>query len=251
MEEGRVNTSIEEGIGKISFFHPKSNSLPAYMLDALEKAFNDLGADPDVRVIHLISEDDKTFCAGASFDELLAIQNKEDGKVFFSGFAKVILAMKNCPKFIVAKVKGKAIGGGVGIIAALDYSFAYKTASVKLSELSIGIGPFVIGPVVERKTGVAAFSALAINATQWKSAQWAFDKNLYSSYYAAENELNVDLNNLLKNLASSSADASKKIKAMLWENTDHWSALLFERAAISGELVLSDQTKQILSQFKK
>ena len=221
------------------------------MLDKLTRVIEDLGLDPKVRVIFLSSEGDKTFCAGASFDELLSINNKEAGKSFFSGFAKVILAMKACPKFIVTKVQGKVIGGGVGIVAASDYSFANKTASVKLRELSIGIGPFVIGPLVERKIGVAAFSALSINSTQWKNGHWAFEKNLYSAFYHEENELDIDLNNLLKNLAESSPEATRKIKEMLWEGTDHWPSLLSERAAISGELVLSEQTKQILSQFKK
>ena len=249
--EGSVKTSIEQGVGRISFSHPKSNSLPGLLLDQLAKAIANFGADASVKVILLLSEGDKTFCAGASFDELLSINDKEAGKNFFSGFAKVILAMKACPKFIIAKVQGKAIGGGVGIVAASDYSFALQSASVKLSELSIGIGPFVIGPAVERKIGLAAFSSLSINSSQWQSAQWAFDKGLYSSIYESEEKLDEELSALLKNLSASSSEATKKIKQMLWEGTDHWTALLPERAAISGELVLSEQTKQILSQFKK
>ncbi len=249
--EGKVNTSIEQGIGKIVFSHPKSNSLPSVLLGELAKAITNLASDTNVKVILLTSEGDKTFCAGASFDELLSINSKEAGKAFFSGFAKVILAMKACPKFVITKVQGKAIGGGVGIAAASDYSFALQSASIKLSELSIGIGPFVIGPAVERKIGVAAFSVLSIRSTQWQSAQWAFDKGLYSSIYESEEKLEEELSVLLKNLSSSSSEATKKIKEMLWEGTNHWTALLPERAAISGELVLSDQTKQILSQFKK
>ncbi|MCX6181618.1 MAG: enoyl-CoA hydratase/isomerase family protein [Bacteroidetes bacterium] len=249
--EGRITTSIEDGIGKIVFFHPKSNSLPGVLLDELAKAITDFGTDEKAKVIYLLSEGDKTFCAGASFDELLSINTKEAGKAFFSGFAKVMLAMKACPKFIITKVQGKAIGGGVGIVAASDYSFALQSASVKLSELSIGIGPFVIGPAVERKIGVAAFSALSIHSSQFQSAQWAFDKGLYSSIYESEEKLDEELTALLKNLSASSVVATKKIKEMLWEGTSHWTSLLPERAAISGELVLSDQTKEILSQFKK
>ncbi|MFM7024008.1 MAG: enoyl-CoA hydratase/isomerase family protein [Flavobacteriales bacterium] len=249
--EGKVTTSIENGIGKIIFAHPKSNSLPGVLLNQLAKAISDFGADKEVKVILLLSEGDKTFCAGASFDELLSINDKETGKTFFSGFAKVILAMRACPKFVVIKVQGRAIGGGVGIVAAADYSFALATASVKLSELTIGIGPFVIGPAVERKIGVSAFSSLSVNSAQWQSAQWAFDKGLYSAMFEKEEELDAELSALLKNLSGSSPDAMNKIKEMLWEGTDHWVKLLPERAAISGELVLSEQTKAILSQFRK
>lgn len=251
MEEGKINVLIEQGVAKLNFFHPKSNSLPGILLNQLAQAISDLGADPAVKVILLTSEGDKTFCAGASFDELLSIDNKERGKAFFSGFAKVILAIRACPKFVITKVQGKAIGGGVGIVAASDYSFALQSASIKLSELSIGIGPFVIGPAVERKIGIAAFSVLSIHSTQWQSAQWAFDKGLYSSVYENEQELDTELAALLKNLSAAPSEATKNIKQMLWEGTNHWLTLLPERAAISGELVLSAQTKQILSQFKK
>ena len=251
MEEGSVSASIEEGIGKIVFAHPKSNSLPSDLLNGLAAQIDRFAADSEVKVLLISSKGDKTFCAGASFDELLAVQNKEEGAAFFSGFAKVILAMKACPKFIIVKIQGKAIGGGVGLIAAADYSFALESASIKLSELSIGIGPFVIGAAVQRKIGLSAFSALSIQSTQWQSAQWAFDKNLYSAICLSQQEMDTAVNVLLKNLASSSLLAMKAIKEMLWEGTDHWPVLLHERAAISGELVLSPQTKEILTQFKK
>jgi methylglutaconyl-CoA hydratase len=251
MEEGSVNVHIEGGVGKIVFAHPKSNSLPSELLNGLAAQIDRLAADDQIKVLLISSEGDKTFCAGASFDELLAVQNKEEGAAFFSGFAKVILAMKACPKFIIMKVQGKAIGGGVGLIAAADYSFALESASIKLSELSIGIGPFVIGAAVQRKIGISAFSALSIQSTQWHSAQWAYEKNLYSAICLSQQEMDAAVNALLQNLSASSLLAMKAIKKMLWEGTEHWFTLLFERAAISGELVLSPQTKEILNQFKK
>ena len=251
MEQGKIRTFIEEGIGWIKFYHPKSNSLPSVLLNEIAGAIHLYDKDASVKVIAIASEGDKAFCAGASFDELLDIKNESEGKNFFSGFAKVILAMKESSKFVVARIHGKAIGGGVGIAAAADYSFALDTASVKLSELSIGIGPFVIGPVVERKIGLAAFSELAINATEWKSAQWAHQKGLFSSLYDSEELMDAELKKLLNHLSSSSIEAMHKMKQMFWEGTAHWNTLLYDRAAVSGSLVLSPKTKEILSQFKK
>jgi methylglutaconyl-CoA hydratase len=251
MEQGKIHTFIEEGIGWIKFYHPKSNSLPSALLNEIARAIHLYDKDPSVKVIAISSEGDKAFCAGASFDELLNIKNETEGKNFFSGFAKVILAMKESSKFVVARIHGKAIGGGVGIAAAADYSFALNTASVKLSELSIGIGPFVIGPVVERKIGLAAFSELSINATEWKSAQWAHQKGLYSSIYDSEELMDAELKSLLNTLSASSIEAMHKMKQMFWEGTAHWNTLLYDRAAVSGALVLSPKTKEILSQFKK
>ncbi|MFZ9956548.1 MAG: enoyl-CoA hydratase/isomerase family protein [Flavobacteriales bacterium] len=251
MEQGKIHTFIEEGIGWIKFYHPKSNSLPSVLLNEIARAIHLYDKDASVKVIVIASEGDKAFCAGASFDELLDIKNEIEGKNFFSGFAKVILAMKESSKFVVVRIHGKAIGGGVGIAAAADYSFALDTASVKLSELSIGIGPFVIGPVVERKIGLAAFSELSINAAEWKSAQWAHQKGLYSSLFDSEELMDGALKKLLQTLSSSSIDAMCKMKQMFWEGTAYWNTLLYDRAAVSGALVLSPKTKEILSQFKK
>jgi len=251
MEQGKIHTFIEGGVGWVKFYHPKSNSLPSVLLNEIARAIHLYDKDSSVKVIALASEGDKAFCAGASFDELLSIKNEHEGKLFFSGFAKVILAMKESSKFVIARIHGKAIGGGVGIAAAADYSFATTNASVKLSELSIGIGPFVIGPAVERKIGIAAFSELSINATEFKSAQWAQQKGLYTSLYENEEAIDAALQQLLKTLASSSSDAMLKMKEMFWQGTAHWDSLLFDRAAVSGSLVLSDNTKEILAQFKK
>jgi len=251
MEQGKIHTFIEEGIGWIKFYHPKGNSLPSVLLNEIARAIHLYDKDASVRVIAIASEGAGAFCAGASFDELLSIKNESEGKNFFSGFAKVILAMKESSKFVVVRIHGKAIGGGVGIAAAADYSFAMNTASVKLSELSIGIGPFVIGPVVERKIGLAAFSELSINATEWKSAQWAHQKGLYSSIYNTEELMDAEFKKLLNTLSNSSIEAMHKMKQMFWEGTAHWNTLLYDRAAVSGALVLSLKTKEILSQFKK
>lgn len=251
MEQGKIHTFIEESIGWIKFYHPKSNSLPSVLLNEIARAIHLYDKDASVKVIAIASEGANVFCAGASFDELLDIKNESEGKNFFSGFAKVILSMKESSKFVVARIHGKAIGGGVGIAAAADYSFALNTASVKLSELSIGVGPFVIGPAVQRRIGLTAFSELAINATEWKSAQWAHQKGLYTSIYESEDLMDADIKKLLSNLSSSSIEAMSKMKQMFWEGTDNWSDLLYERASVSGALVLSIKTKEILSQFKK
>ena len=251
MEQGKIHTFIEEGIGWIKFYHPKGNSLPSVLLNEIARAIHSYDKDASVKVIAIASEGASAFCAGASFDELLSIKNESEGKNFFSGFAKVILAMKESSKFVVVRIHGKAIGGGVGIAAAADYSFAMNTSSIKLSELSIGIGPFVIGPAVERKIGLAAFSELSINATEWKTAQWAHQKGLFTSMHDSEELMDVELNKLLNALASSSTEAMHKMKQMFWEGTAHWNTLLYEKAAVSGALVLSNKTKEILSQLKK
>lgn len=250
MSNGTVNTKRVNQIATITFFHPQSNSLPGALLMQLAGEIEKAGADKAVRVIVLQSEGEKAFCAGASFDELMSIETIEQGTKFFSGFAAVINAMRKAPKFVIARVQNKAVGGGVGLASAADYTFAVDTASVKLSELAVGIGPFVVGPAVERKIGTAAFASLSINATEWQSAAWAKEKGLYAEVFSSITEMDVAIETLAKKLASSNPEAMALLKKVLWTGTEHWDSLLAERAVMSGTLVLSDFTRNAIQKFK-
>lgn len=249
--DGSVTLNVSNRIGTIEFHHPKSNSLPKALLHSLAETISKAGDDPEITVIILKSSGEGAFCAGASFDELLEIEELSTGKKFFSGFGKVILAMKRCPKIIIARVHGKTVGGGVGIVAASDYALGSENASIKLSELSIGIGPFVIAPVVERKIGVSALSSLSINATEWKSAEWAYQKGLYNDLLPSQKELDNAVQVLAKNLSGYNPKAMEKLKYALWENTDHMEKLLENRAEVTGRLALSDFTKHFIEKFKQ
>ena len=249
--EAYVKSNIKNGIGTIEFFHPQSNSMPSSQLRNLVEEINNLSKNDEVKVIILKSGGDKAFCAGASFDELISIKDFETGKTFFSGFANVINAMRKSPKLIIARIHGKAVGGGVGIACAADYTFATESASVKLSELAVGIGPFVIGPVVERKIGTSSFAQLAINATEFYSAEWAQEKSMFQDVYETPEEMDAEINLLAEKLAKSNPDAMTKLKEVFWKGTDDWDQLLTERAAVSGQLVLSEFTVNAINQFKK
>lgn len=249
---GHVDFSIaENGVATIEFGHPMSNSLPGKILEKLAITITQLGEDSSVKVIILKSQGEKAFCAGASFDELISITDLEVGKKFFSGFANVINACRKCPKFIIGRVHGKAVGGGVGVASAVDYCFATRYADVKLSELAVGIGPFVVGPAVERKVGLAAMSELAINATEWRSADWAKKKGLYVDVFDESEEMDKEIAVLANRLASSNPEAMAMLKTVFWKGTEHWDTLLAERAAMSGKLVLSEFTVNAISAFKK
>jgi methylglutaconyl-CoA hydratase len=250
MDTGKVESKTENGIGSITFSHPQSNSLPGGLLRLLADEITIAGNDSDIKVIVLKSEGEKAFCAGASFDELLSIDTFEKGKTFFSGFASVINAMRKAPKFVIARVQGKAVGGGVGVACAADYTLAINTASVKLSELAIGIGPFVVGPAVERKIGTSAFTDLSINATEWKDANWAKEKGMYANIYPTIDNLDNAINHLTKKLSESNPEAMALLKKAFWQGTDHWDTLLIERAEMSGKLVLSDFTREAIHKFK-
>jgi len=246
-----VNLNVEKSIGSIEFFHPQSNSLPSKVLKELADTIISVAHRDDILVIILKSGGERTFCAGASFNELLEITDAESGKEFFLGFANVINAARKCPKFILGRVQGKAVGGGVGMASATDYCFATKNASIKLSELAIGIGPFVVGPAIERKIGLSAFSQLTINATNWQSAQWAKEKGLFTEVYDSIEEMDSAILHLAEKLALSNPDSMKGLKEIMWSGTDHWDELLMERAEISGKRVLSDFTKQTIEKLKK
>ncbi|MFM7636769.1 MAG: enoyl-CoA hydratase/isomerase family protein [Crocinitomicaceae bacterium] len=251
-DQGFVNFDISEnGIGTIIFGHPMSNSLPGKILRKLAETITELGKNDAVKVIILKSEGEKAFCAGASFDELISINDFETGKAFFSGFAHVINACRTCPKFIVGRVQGKAVGGGVGVASAVDYCLATKHAEIKLSELAVGIGPFVVGPAVERKIGLSAMSELAINSTEWRSADWAKRKGLYTDVFDNEADLDKEIMRLSQQLAKSNPEAMQLLKKVFWQGTEHWNELLIERAEISGKLVLSDFTRNAINAFKK
>lgn len=250
MAEAYVRTETHQGITTIEFFHPQSNSLPGKILGELASAIQHAGEQPDTKVIILRSAGEKAFCAGASFDELAAIQNEKDGLAFFSGFAQVINAMRICPKFIIGRIHGKCVGGGVGLAAAVDYAIACEEAEIKLSELAVGIGPFVVGPAVERKIGLSAFSQLAIDATHWRNADWARRKGLYAELHSSVEGMDESVQRLANNLSFSSTEAMAEMKKMFWHQADHWDQLLKQRAKISGTLVLSEFTKQAIEKFK-
>jgi methylglutaconyl-CoA hydratase len=251
MDSGNITVTIEYQVATINFYHPASNSLPSYLLNRLAEVFNQLDVNNDVKVIILISQNNTTFCAGASFDELISINSEIEGIKFFSGFANVINSMRKCSKFIIGRAQGKAVGGGVGLLAATDYCFATEQAAIKLSEFTIGIGPFVIAPAIERKMGIAALSELTINATQWHNAYWAKEKGLFAHVFDFIDEMDKEIELLSLKLANYNPESLKQMKRVLWEGTDHWDNLLTERATISGKLVLSDFTKDALKKFKK
>ncbi len=248
--EPYVISTTSNYITTIEFYHPQSNSLPALILKQLAEAITTASVDVHTIVIILQSGGAKTFCAGASFDELVAIKNEEEGLLFFSGFANVINAMRLCTKIIIGRIQGKAIGGGVGLASCCDYTFATINADVKLSELAVGIGPFVVGPAVERKIGTIAAYELAIDATNFRTANWAFQKGLYASIYENIEEMDIAIKQLANTLSKSNPEAMHQIKKVFWTGTDHWETLLNDRAKISGSLVLSEYTRNAISKFK-
>ena len=250
MSEAYIKSNIEHGINTIKFFHPQSNSLPGKILEELAREIHFAGTHDDTRVIILKSAGEKIFCSGASFDELGAIENETAGLKFFSGFANVINAMRKCPKFIIGRIQGKCVGGGVGLAASVDYAIAAEGADIKLSELAVGIGPFVVGPAVERKIGTSAFSQLAIDATMWRNADWAKRNGLYAEMYPNAEDMDEAIKKLSDTLVQSSPEAMAEMKKIFWRGTEDWDTLLVERAAISGRLVLSEFTRTAIEKFK-
>jgi methylglutaconyl-CoA hydratase len=248
--QGNVTTSIQNGLATITFSHPAHNSLPSNLLADLVAAIDTSGQQPNVQVLLIQSEGDKTFCAGASFDELAAIQDLETGKRFFLGFANVMNAIRKSPKIVLCRLQGKAIGGGVGIAAAADYSFATQFSTIKLSELVVGIGPFVIGPVVQRKMGLAAYQQLALNAAEFQTAYWAKERGLFAEVFETTAQLDAYMAHFITTLLTYNPEALAELKQVFWEGTSDWDNLLSERAAISGRLVLSDFTKAAIANFK-
>ncbi len=248
---GELLTTIENAVATLEFGHPASNSFPSELLNRLTNELNILSNNPAVSVIILKSSGSGVFCAGASFDELKAVTNLAEATKFFSGFANVLNAMRNCSKTIVGRIHGKAVGGGVGIAAACDYALATNGSDIKLSELSIGIGPFVIEPAVSRKIGKSAMTEMALEATEWKSSNWAYQKGLYAKVFETTAELDLEITAFAKKLASYNPEALTEIKKVFWEGTNNWSTLLYERAEISGKLLLSDFSKNALNQLKK
>ena len=250
IQEGYVNSETHNGVTSIEFFHPQSNSLPGKILEELAKEIHFAGTHEESRVIILRSAGDKSFCAGASFDELNKINTEAEGIRFFSGFAHVINAMRKCPKMIIARVQGRCVGGGVGLAAAADYAIAIDKADIRLSELAVGIGPFVVGPAIERKIGLGAFSALAIDAGSWRNSEWAKKKSLFAEVHESVDNMDESIQRLAGTLAHSNPQAMSELKKIFWKGTEHWDTLLHERAAISGRLILSKFSKDAIAKFK-
>jgi methylglutaconyl-CoA hydratase len=250
IKEGYVKVEREHGITTIEFHHPQSNSLPGKLLDAIAQNIHSEGLNKDTKVIILKSVGEKSFCSGASFDELASINNEEEGLKFFTGFSKVINAMRKTPQFIIARVHNKCVGGGVGLAAAADYAIAVEGADIKLSELAVGIGPFVVGPAVERKIGLSAFTQLTIDASMWRSADWARRKGVYAELHADIEGMDNSIERLSTTLSHSNPGAMHELKKIFWKGTENWDELLVERAAISGRLILSDHSRKFIEKFK-
>ena len=250
MQDGYIKIeTLKKGLAQITFFHPKHNSLPSNLLQELEQTIITAGEDPEVQVIILKSGGERTFCAGASFDELMSINDFPTGKKFFMGFANVINACRKCPKLIIGRVQGKAVGGGVGLASAVDYCLATKFSAIKLSELNVGIGPFVVGPAVERKIGISAMSQITIDANTFQSAEWAKAKGLYADVFESAEALDEGVMKMADYLLSTNPEAQQMLKKVFWENCEHWDELLETRAEASGRLVLSDYTKEALKAY--
>lgn len=250
-DQGSIKFTTQNQITTIEFYHPKGNSLPGSLLRGMAEKIEEAGIDDKSRIVVLRSEGDGAFCGGASFDELLEISNLDEGKHFFMGFAHVLNAMRTCPKLIITRVQGKAVGGGIGLVAAADYALAHNTASIKLSELALGIGPFVVGPAVGRKIGVSAFSTLTLGARTWYDAKWAESKGLYNRVVDSIDELDSATEKLASELASANPEAMKEFKQIMWQSTGHWESTLEQFAELSGSLVLSDFTRKYIQDFKK
>jgi len=250
MKSPNISTIVQGGVAIITFAHPKHNCFPQEQLQALTKAIQNAAEDNEIRVILLQSDPTKAFCAGASFDELLEVQSPEQGKTFFMGFANLINTMRMCPKPLVGRIHGKAIGGGVGIVAACDYTIATKAAQVRLSELAIGIGPFVIAPAVARKIGTAALTSLALQPNQWKTAEWALQNGLFTEVHLDFDAANQAALEKANQLALYAPEAVAELNKTLWANTDHWAELLPKNAEISGRLLLLPETQTTLQQLK-
>lgn len=248
---GSLYTNIQNSVAFVEFGHPASNSFVSELLQRLTKTLDELSQNKDISLIVLRSEGDGPFCAGASFKELIAVSNQAEGTKFFSGFAHVLNAMRRCSQPIIGRVQGKAVGGGVGLIAACDYVFASEDASVRLSELTIGIAPLVIAPAVERKIGVSGLAEMSLAPTEWKNAYWAKDKGLFSKVYGTIKEMDKEIDLFTSQLGRYNPEALKELKKVMWGGTDHWEQLLTARAEITGGLALSPQTKKALEAFKK
>ncbi|MCB0359330.1 MAG: enoyl-CoA hydratase/isomerase family protein [Bdellovibrionales bacterium] len=246
---GSVSVSKQDRIATITFEHPKSNSLPRKLLEKLAMAIEETGADADVRVVVIRSSGNRAFCAGASFDEFLAIETLEESTRFFSGFAKVLLAIRSCPAFVICRVQGKVVGGGVGLVSACDYAIATEAAAIRLSELAIGIGPFTISPAVIRKVGLPAFNELAIDA-DWRDAAWSERHGLYVSVVTDTEALDAAVNARAKALADFNPDAMRELKALLWAGTEDWPTILAERVSITARLMLSDFVREKVSSLR-
>jgi methylglutaconyl-CoA hydratase len=250
-EKGHVKTSFKDGLSTITFFHPSHNSLPGYLLAELASTILSEGGKDEVRLILLKSAGDRTFCAGASFDELISIEDFNTGKKFFMGFANVINAIRTCGKIVIGRIQGKAVGGGVGLCSAVDYAIATKYASVRLSELAVGIGPFVVGPAVERKVGTAAFTHMSLNPSEWQTAAWAKQSHLFAEAFDSAEQMDDYIEDFTQRLLSYNPEALTAIKAVSWQGTEHWGELLEERAEISGRLILSEYAKGAINKFKQ
>jgi len=248
MTAGNITYTVDNHVAIVFFETESHNSLTLENLKTLADYFNKASEDKNVKIV-LLKSGGKTFCAGANFNQLLSIENFEDGKAFFMGFGNLILAIKKCDKIVVGRIHGKAIGGGVGLTAACDFTIASEFATIRLSELNIGLGPLVIGPMVERKLGLSGLSALSLNPKEWKTAYWAQQKGLFNEVFQTQIQADAYLATYIESMTNTSLQAMTIVKKMLWENTENWDELLESRAEQSAKLLLTRECKSEIAKF--
>lgn len=248
MKNENIRYTLENNIATLYFETESHNSLTLEDLQTMAHYLDEASEDHEVKIV-LLKSGGKTFCAGANFNQLLSIDNTEDGKAFFMGFGNLILAIRNCKKLVVGRIHGRAIGGGVGLAAACDYTIASEYATIRLSELNIGLGPLVIGPMVERKMGMSGLSALSLNPKEWKTAWWAQQKGLFNEVFSTQEQADAYLTTYLQAMSETSQQAMSVVKKMLWENTEHWDALLQARAGQSAALLMTKECKEEIRKF--
>lgn len=243
MSNEYIHYAAEYGIGRIEFFHSRGNALTSTMLREITSFIRAAGEDPEIKIVMIQSAGEASFCGGASLDELMECDSVKEARDFFMGFAHLLTAIRTCPKLVVVRVQGKVVGGGLGIVAVADLAFATVEASIRLSELSIGLGPFVIGAAVERKIGISAFSELTYLSSIWKDAHWAKEKGLFSAVFETLAALDIAMAAQIIELETYAPEAIALTKKMFWAQTPEWSDELEKRAGYSAKLWIQKKTR--------
>jgi methylglutaconyl-CoA hydratase len=235
-----LQTDVRDGVAVVTMARERvRNAFNEAMIEELDAAFIELGAEPVVRAIVLAGRG-PVFCAGADLEwmarmaDFTAQENRRDAL----RLAHMLRTISRCPKPTLARVHGDAFGGGLGLVAACDMAFAAADASFCLSETRLGLIPATIGPHVVRAIGRRNALRYFQTAETFDSAEALRIGLLHG--VAAREQLDATISEVLDALSLTSQQATREAKRLVHDIagqplTDQLLADTAERIAAARE----------------
>ncbi len=238
-----IDIGFNGPVATVTLNRPDShNAFNPEMIGAITAAFRSLGDNPVVRVIVLTGRG-RSFCAGADVGYMRETadytfeENVADGQAIFD----LMQAVDSCPKAVVGRINGAAIGGGAGLTACCDIAIAVERAKFAFSEVRLGIVPAIISPFVVAKIGAANSREMFLTGERFlapKALEIGLVQQVAADEAALDSAVQERVEQLLMAAPGAQADAKKLIRTVSGQPKEamrDFTTDLIARRRASGE----------------